>query len=260
VDVRVRLVTDRLAGKIALITGTGGGQGREAALRFTAEGAFVIGCDIDVERSLETVGLVEAAGGRMTATAPLDLGDSAQVNAWVHAAAADHGRLDIVYNNAGATRFAPLTELTDEDWHFTIRNELDSVFFVSRAAWPHLSRPGGVVLNTASTAGHKGSPSGNGSAHSASKGGVIAFTRQLAVEGAADGIRAVSISPGAITTPATEFVFEDPIVRERVLAGNLIKRPGTPADVVAMAVFLASDEASFITGVDMLVDGGRTAT
>jgi meso-butanediol dehydrogenase / (S,S)-butanediol dehydrogenase / diacetyl reductase len=252
-------MTGRLQDKVALITGTAGGQGREAALQFAAEGAVVVGCDLDAERSRETLELVEAAGGRMTATAPVDLGDGAQATKWVEDAVERHGRIDVLYNNASAARFAPIAEMSDEDWHFTIRNELHLVLFVTRAAWPHLAKRGGVVINVASVAGLRGTTSVGMVAHCATKGGVAAMTRQLAVEGAPVGIRAVSISPGAITTPATAFLFDDPEAREHLLAGNLIKRPGEPKDVVAMAVLLASDDASFITGVDMVVDGGMTA-
>jgi meso-butanediol dehydrogenase/(S,S)-butanediol dehydrogenase/diacetyl reductase len=251
-------VTGRLSGRVALISGTAGGQGRAAALRFAAEGAVVVGCDIDEAGSRETVEMVRAAGGSMSATAPVDLGDSDQANAWVRAAADEHGRIDVLYNNAGAARFAPIGTMSDEDWHFTLRNELDSVFFVSRAAWPHLARPGAVVINIGSVSGLRGTTAGGGAAHAATKGAVISLTRALAVEGAPDGIRAVSISPGAIMTPGTAFLFDDPGQREKLLDGNLIKRPGRPEDIVAMAVYLASDEAGFITGVDMVVDGGRT--
>lgn len=249
----------RLQGKVALVTGTAGGQGREAALQFTAEGATVVGCDVDVDRNRETLELVHASGGSMTGAAPVDLSESAQATRWVEDAAAAHGRIDILYNNASTARFAPVAEMSDEDWHFTIRNELNLVFFVTRAAWPFLARQGGVVLSTASVAGLRGTDSVGCLAHCATKGGVAAMTRQLAVEGAPLGIRAVSISPGAITTPATAFLFDDPAAREHLLGGNLIKRPGEPGDVVAMAVFLASDDASFITGTDVIVDGGMTA-
>jgi meso-butanediol dehydrogenase / (S,S)-butanediol dehydrogenase / diacetyl reductase len=253
-------VTGRLSGRVALISGTAGGQGRAAALRFAAEGAVVVGCDLDEAGSRETVEMVRAAGGSMTATAPVDLGDSDQATAWVRAAADEHGRIDVLYNNAGAARFASIAAMSDEDWHFTLRNELDSVFFASRAAWPYLTRPGAVVINIGSVSGLRGTTSGGGIAHAATKGAVISLTRALAVEGAPDGIRVVSVSPGAITTPGTAFLFDDPVQRDKLLDGNLIKRPGRPEDIVAMAVYLASDEASFITGVDMVVDGGRTAT
>jgi NAD(P)-dependent dehydrogenase (short-subunit alcohol dehydrogenase family) len=195
----------------------------------------------------------------MTATAPVDLGDSAQATKWVQDAAAAHGRIDVLYNNASAPKFAPIAEMTDDEWHFTIRNELDLVFFATRAAWPHLVASSGVVINVASIAGHGGTKSTGCVAHCSTKGAVIAMTRQLAVEGAPEGIRAVCISPGAIETPGTAAFFNDPDLRDHLLANNLIKRPGLPADIVSLALFLASDEATFITGADFLVDGGVMA-
>lgn len=249
----------RLEGKVALITGTGGGQGRVAALRFAQEGAIVVGGDVKDEGSQETVAQVTAAGGQMTATAPLDLGDPDAARAWVDAAAREHGRIDIVYNNASAARFGAIDELSIEDWHFTIRNELDIVFYVTRAAWPHLRERGGVVVNIGSIAGMAGQRHTPQIAHSATKGAVIALTRQLAAEGAAHGIRVVCISPGAIETPGTAEFFAQPEVREALLAGQLIDRVGQPGDVVELAVHLASDAASFITGTNFVVDGGVVA-
>ena len=118
----------RLAGKVALITGTAGGQGRAAARLFAAEGAIVIGTDLNVAGAAETVESVRVAGGRMDSTHPLDLADEDRVKAWVDAAAATHGGIDIVYNNAGATRFAPIARTSYADWSFVLRNELDIVF------------------------------------------------------------------------------------------------------------------------------------
>jgi NAD(P)-dependent dehydrogenase (short-subunit alcohol dehydrogenase family) len=131
-------VTGRLDGKVALITGTAGGQGRAAALPFAAEGATVAGCDVSAGGAAETVELVRAAGGRMDSTHPLDLADEDGVTAWVDAAAERHGGINILYNNAGATRVAPITGSTFADWSFTIRNELDIVFLVTTHTWPHL--------------------------------------------------------------------------------------------------------------------------
>src|SRR5687768_16718870 len=119
----------RLDGKVALITGTGGGQGRAAAELFCAEGASVVGCDLNAAENARTVELVRAAGGEMAGMAPVDLGDSREARQWVADAAAVHGRIDVLFNNAAAPRFAPIPELSDEDWHFTIRNELDLIFF-----------------------------------------------------------------------------------------------------------------------------------
>src|SRR5690606_36524968 len=154
--------------------------------------------------------------------------------------------------------FAPIGEFLIEDWQFTIRNELDLVFYVTRYAWPYLKRQGGVILNTGSIAGMAGSGPG-GAGHAAAKGAVIALTKQLAQEGAEHNIRAVTISPGFVQTPGTTAHAENPEIREMLIARNIIKRIGQPEDVVALALFLASDEASFITGANYVVDGGRTS-
>jgi meso-butanediol dehydrogenase / (S,S)-butanediol dehydrogenase / diacetyl reductase len=246
----------RLEGKVAIITGTGGGQGRAAAQRFAAEGAAVVGCDWNSEGNLETIALVRDAGGTIAGMAPVDLGDPDQARTWVDEAARVHGRIDIVYNNASAPRFAPIAELTVDDWQFTIRNELDLVFYVTKFAWPHLVEAGGgVVINTASVSGWLGSGPGV-AAHCATKGGVLAMTRAIAAEGAPYGIRAVSISPGPIETPGTREMFSDPAVRAVMEGFLLTDRLGQPSDVAAVATFLASAEASFITGADYAVDGG----
>ncbi|MCX5059670.1 SDR family oxidoreductase [Streptomyces sp. NBC_00201] len=252
---------NRVAGKVALITGTAGGQGRAAALLFAAEGAVVIGTDLDPDGAAATADLVQAAGGRMSSTHPLDLGDEDGVRAWVEDAATKHGGIDIVYNNAGATRFAPVAETSYADWTFTVRNELDIVFLVTKHAWPHLvARGGGAVLLVGSTAGISGSLTNTRIAHTATKGGVVAMTRQLAAEGAAHGIRANCISPGMIRTPATEadLLAADHPMRD---IGRHIPlgRVGTPEEIARCALFLASDEASYVTGANLVVDGGWSA-
>jgi meso-butanediol dehydrogenase / (S,S)-butanediol dehydrogenase / diacetyl reductase len=252
-------VSGRLAGKVALITGTGGGQGRVAALRFAQEGAAVVGCDIQKDGNEETVELVKAAGGQMTGMAPIDLGDAEQCRQWVAEAAAVHGRVDVLYNNASAAKFGPLPDISLEDWHFTIRNEVDLVFFATKFAWPHLAAHGGVIINIASVAGLVANRAAPMAPHAAAKGAVIALTRQTAAEGAAHGIRAVAISPGPIATPGTAAQFEDPALREVLFGGNLITRAGQPAEVVDLAVFLASSEASYVTGSNFVVDGGMCA-
>lgn len=247
-----------LRDKVALITGTGGGQGRAAALRFAAAGAHVVGCDLKVEENRETARIVRAAGGTIDTMEPVDLGDPERARAWVESAAALRGRIDILYNNASAARFAPFGTFPVEDWQFTIRNELDLVFYVTRFAWPWLQRQGGVVINTASVAGIAGSGPG-GAGHAATKGAVIALSKQLAMEGAPHGIRVVTISPGLIETPATAPLVADPQTRHMLLERNLIKRVGQPEDVAGLAVFLAGPDAAYITGANILVDGGRIA-
>lgn len=249
----------RLDGKVVLITGTGGGQGRAASLLFTAAGAVVVGCDVNPETNEETARLVRENGGTMDA-ATVDVGDHDAVRAWVEDAARKHGRIDVVYNNASHAIMAPFGEMTYDQWRETLRCGIDSVFNVTRAAWKYLVERKGVVINIASVSGHTGSAAAPQTAHCASKGGILAFTKQLAVEGAPLGVRVVSISPGLIETPGTRELLKDEKARGIMLADALIKRPGQPEEVAATALFLASDAAPYITGADYLIDGGRQAT
>jgi meso-butanediol dehydrogenase/(S,S)-butanediol dehydrogenase/diacetyl reductase len=252
---------NRLAGKVTLITGTGRGQGRAAARLFAAEGATVVGTDIDAPGAAETVELVRAAGGVMDSTHPLDLGDEQAVKAWIDAAAAAHGGIDVLYNNAAATRFSPIAETSYADWSFTLRNELDIVFLATRHVWRHLvARGGGAILLVGSTAGITGSLTNTRVAHTAGKGGVIAMTRQPAAEGAAHGIRVNCVSPGMITTPASQstLLAENHPMRTIVRAIPL-GRVGTPQDVARCALFLVSDDAAYVTGANLVVDGGWSA-
>jgi meso-butanediol dehydrogenase/(S,S)-butanediol dehydrogenase/diacetyl reductase len=251
-------MTVKFTGKVALITGTGGGQGREAALRFAAAGAVVVGCDLDGEGDRETARLVAEAGGRMT-SASVDLGDPDAAKAWIDQAAAEHGRIDILYNNASSARFGRLPDLSVEDWRFTLRNELDLVFYAVKFAWPYLIKQGGVIINVGSIAGHHASRSAGIIAHSATKAGVIAMTRQIALEGAKHGVRAVSISPGFILTAGTEKALEAPGAREALIGAIPLGRAGLPGDIAGIAAMIASDEAAYLTGTDIIVDGGLTA-
>src|SRR6204780_1379370 len=244
-----------IGGKVVLITGTGGGQGRAAALSFAGAGAHVVGCDVKVEGNRETAVLVRNAGGSITTMQPVDLGDPESARRWIEEAAALHGRIDVLYNNASAAQFLPIESFTVEAWQFTIRNELDLVFYATRYAWPHLQKRGGVIINVASVAGMSGAAVG-GTAHAATKGAIIAMTRQLAVEGAPHGIRVNSISPGVIESPGTAPMLADPAFRELMLAHNLIKRIGQPKEVAGVALFLAGQDAAYITGANIVVDGG----
>lgn len=249
----------RFEGKVVLLSGSGGGQGRVAALRFAREGAVVVGCDVNAAGHEATAAALREEGFELHGAAPVDLGDPEQARGWVEAAAERHGRIDVLYNNASAARFGPVGELSIDDWRYTIRNELDLVFFATRYAWHHLAVQGGVVLNVSSVAAWAGSQVAGISAHAAAKGAVVSFTRQIAVEGVKHGIRAVSISPGFIATPGTEAFVANPATRAALLAGVPMDRPGESDEVVATALFLASAEASFITGTDIVVDGGLLA-
>jgi NAD(P)-dependent dehydrogenase (short-subunit alcohol dehydrogenase family) len=248
----------RLEGKVALISGTARGMGRAAALEFAARGAKVFGCDLDEKESTRTVELVTAAGGQMAALAPADLSGAAGARAWVAAAVAQFGGVDILYNNASALRNGALEELSDDDWHFTIRNELDIVWYSVRAAWPELvRRGGGAIVNVASISAKLGARFVGQVPHGSAKGGVLAMTKHLCVAGGPHGIRVNAILPGLIYTPETAAFIDDP---DGPLPGILAKIPlgryGQAAEVAKLAAFLASDDAAFITGAEIAIDGG----
>jgi meso-butanediol dehydrogenase/(S,S)-butanediol dehydrogenase/diacetyl reductase len=247
----------RLQDKVALITGTASGQGRAAALLFAQEGAHVIGCDLGVDGNDETVRRVKELGGDMAGMAPVNAADPDQVRAWVDEAARIHGRIDVLYNNAGSTRDAAIELISDDDWHFTMRNEIDIVFFPTRAAWPYLKKRGGVVISTASVVGHRGHA--GLVAHSTSKAAVRAMARSFAAEGAPYGIRSFSISPGPIRVEGSEWYFDDPVVKEESISSTLLARLGKAEDIAHVALFLASDESAYMTGCDLPVDGGFLA-
>jgi meso-butanediol dehydrogenase/(S,S)-butanediol dehydrogenase/diacetyl reductase len=258
-------MSGRLAGKVAVITGTASGQGRAAALLFAREGARVVGCDLKATENEETTRLVKEAGGEMVAVHPIDLGDEGQARALVDFAVASYGQINILYNNAAALRSGRVTEMTAEDWHPGIRNGLDLVFYVIKHAAPVMARSGGgSIINTASAVGNVGiyiDGVYHSFAHAAVKGAVIAMTRVLAVELAPFEIRVNSISPSGVETPAWRELGERVIeqLKDELLKRQIIKRIGQPIDVAYLALYLASDESSFVTGQNFVVDGGLTA-
>lgn len=253
-------MSGRLSGKIALVTGAGAGIGKGCALMFARQGAVVIGCDINPGSATRTADEARAQSLVIDPVAPCDLTDPEAVATLVDYVARKHGGIDILLNAAATAVFAPIEQLTYDDWKLTLTAELDTVFLVCKAAWPHLiARGGGSIVNFASANAHlvlEGSPA---LAHCAGKGGVLAMTRQLALEGAPHNIRANTISPGLIVTDATRPVLEQPGFTENVLAKAMLKRLGQPDDIAWCATYLASDESSWVTAADMSIDGGATA-
>jgi len=245
----------RLSGKIAFITGVASGMGRAAAKLFAVEGAKVVGCDISQLGAEATASEVRTAGGQMITFGPVDLSVPAEVQRWISRGLTETGGIDILYNNAGGARFGMFGEISPDDWAFTLRNEVDLVFYATQAVWPYLiARGGGVVINTGSAVAVRGNPNMGFAAHAASKGAIVAFTRQLAAEGAKHKIRANTVSPGPIMTPATAVIPPEPA--ERVRAAIPLGRWGEVEDVAYCALYLASDEARWVTGADFVIDGG----
>ena len=247
----------RLAGKRVLITGAGGGQEAAAQELFAQEGARVVGCDL-VQGAAESTAQKLAEQGHEVRAQTVDLADPDAARAWVEDAAASLGGIDVLYNNAAGFAFAPFADFTVELWRHVMRVELDIIFHTTHPAWRHLRQSGGTIINTGSISGLQGIGGLGQAAHSAAKGGVIALTRTLAAEGAPDGIRANAISPGFVASPATDAAVDDN-GREYMLNMHLIQRPGTGPDIAALALYLASDESSWVTGQNISVDGGWTA-
>ena len=247
----------RLAGKRVLISGVGGGQGEAAFRLFTSEGAAVAGCDIQPGRAEAVAEELRAQGHRAYGDTA-NLADPADAERWVNGALEQLGGVDVLYNNAAGVRFGMVDEMSVEDWDFTIANELSLVFYTTRTAWPHLLKSRGSIINVGSVAGMMGHEAIPSVAHAATKGACIAMTRQLAAEGGRYGLRANSISPGFVDTPATRATT-DPARRAEILAEFVLDTPTETHDVAELALFLASDHSRQITGANITIDAGFTA-
>jgi NAD(P)-dependent dehydrogenase (short-subunit alcohol dehydrogenase family) len=250
----------RLKDKVCIITGTGSGMGRAAALLFCKEGANVVGSDINADNAQATLHDAQKAGGQMVSLQPADLTKQERCDALVDLALKTYGGIDVVYNNAATAYFGWMDKFTYEEFARTIEGELLIVFRFCKTVWPHLvARRGGSIINVASTSAKVAYKALPGIAHTAAKGGVLAMTRQLAMEGGKHNIRANTISPGLIETGATREQLKDPNFVNPMMEKLMLGRIGQPEDVAPAAVYLASDESSFVTGADIAIDGGTTA-
>ena len=251
---------DRLKGKVALITGAGMGMGREASLLFASEGARIVVCDIDGAAAAETVALVERAGGEAIA-ATGDVASEDDVRGMVETGARRFGALHVLYNNAGVLwkdRDRSVLETDGGWWDRVMAINLKSVFWVTKHGIPHLQKAGGgsiiLVGSVSALAGFTRAQD----AYTAAKGAVISLSKSLAIQFAKHNIRSNVIHPGIVETPLQAPYLTDAL-RAEFKTGIPLGRIGQPRDIANAALFLASDESSFMTGAEMIVDGGFMA-
>jgi len=247
---------DRLKGKAAIVTGGGRGIGRGIALRFGQEGAKVAVVDILVDHAQETAKTIKKEGGEAMAFYA-DVSVASDVDRFVTKSLEAFGRIDILVNNAGIGGSKTCLDTPEVEWEWMIGVNLKSVYLVCKRVIPEMLKMGkGKIINIASAYGMFGSP--HTAAYSASKAGVINLAKQLAVDYSPRNICVNAISPGLIETEMTRRKVGDPGVLNRLLQFIPLARHGTPADIAGAALFLASEDSDFITGHNLVVDGGET--
>lgn len=252
-------LSERLAGKAAIVTGAGNGIGQGCALMFARHGATVFAVDIDLA-ALEATRAAAAGEGLAIEALRADLTEPESVDALIAGVAAKADGIQALVNAAAVADFVWIEEMDyQRHWRRTITGEIDTVFLMCKAAWPQLKKRGGSIVNLASANAYVALKNSAALAHTAGKGGVLAMTRQLAMEGAPHRIRANSISPGMIVTAATAPVLERPELLAAVKEKLMVDRLGQPEDIAWCAVYLASDESTYVTGADFRIDGGALA-
>jgi NAD(P)-dependent dehydrogenase (short-subunit alcohol dehydrogenase family) len=247
----------RLKDKTALVTGAASGIARATAELFASEGARVVVADNAADAGGETVGAIRAAGGEAIFV-QTDVSDSGQVTRMVEVALRAHGRIDILFNGAGVLYYGTVLETDERAWNRVLSINLNGTYLCCRAVLPHMIRQGGgSIINVASTVGAHDACA-NAVAYVTSKGGVTLFTRAVAIDHAKQGVRVNAICPGATDTPMLRNALS-PEAIDALAKSQPIGRLGRPEELAKAALFLASDDSSFVTGTAMYVDGGQTA-
>lgn len=246
----------RFQDKVVIVTGAASGIGLAAARRFAAEGAILSLSDIALDKLEEHGRSLGLAADRLLVS-QVDVSKPVEIEAMIAATIARFGRLDVLVNNAGVGAFGYVTEVTPETWDRVIATTLSSVFYASRAALPHLFETRGNIVNTASVSGLHGDV--GFAAYNAAKGGVVNLTRAMAIDHAADGVRVNAICPGVTETGLTAWMHDHPAIMQGFADRLPGGRMGTPDEMAGAILFLASDDASYITGANLVVDGGLTA-
>ena len=248
---------DRLKGKIAVVTGAGAGIGLATARLFAAEGAHVYVTDVNGESAAEAAAALKGTGLGATAMT-VDVSRGQDVTALFRVIKQAHGKIDVLVNNAGLNVRADFRHLSDADWVKIREVNLDGVVRIARDGFSLLQASGaGSLINVASIMGHRGLRQLAG--YSATKGAVSALTRALAVEYAPYNIRVNALAPGFIETALTERVLKNPAINKALIDQTPLRRFGTSEDIARAALFLASDDAAFVTGAELAVDGGMSA-
>jgi len=245
-----------MSGKVALVMGGGAGTGRATALAFAREGARVVVADINEKGAQKTVGLIREAGGEGLAI-QADMARAADIQAVLAATREAFGGLHMVSNNAArAPENKPLTDITEDEWDACMSVTLRGVWLCMKYQLPLIERSGGgAIVNVASVAGIRGDP--HQSAYAAAKGGVLALTKAAATEFARRGVRVNTVCPGGINTRGMEFFLKNmPELRQKTMDIHAMGRLAEPGEIADAVVYLCSERASFITGHDLVVDGG----
>ncbi|UTE79451.1 SDR family NAD(P)-dependent oxidoreductase [Rossellomorea sp. KS-H15a] len=244
----------RLSGMVSIITGGGGGIGRATALRFSEEGASVVVADLEESRGEETVRLIREKNGQAVYVRT-NVRDSESIQGLVHKTVEHFGSLDILVNNAGIGQSEVRSvDLEETEWDDVLDTNLKSIFLGMKYCVPELMKKGGVIVNVSSLLGLKGRK--YVSAYNAAKGGVVLLTQNAALEYGKEGIRVNAVAPGVIDTNIIEGWKQDERKWSVISQSNALRRIGNPDEVASAILFLASDEASFITGSTLSVDGG----